>query len=289
MYIDLHCHTTASDGVLTPAELIQKAAKLKFSHIAKTDHDNVDLMAEFIAIAKKYRITPIPGIEISSRYYKKSVHIVGLNIDWQNKKLNQYANNCKTARKQRALKMISKLSQHGFKINRKKINRTVIVRPHVAASVTSHQKNKHRLMQEFSHIPSPSEFIQKYLARGCPCFVAKTFSIPARQAIKLIKQAHGLAILAHPKSKTPEFKYNNQFLNKLIKLPFDGIEVYASGNTQAETKYLKNLADKHNLLYSAGSDYHGIDAEYPLGICTNKKYVDAKKCQRLINKLQSII
>lgn len=285
MYVDFHTHTLASDGKLTPTQLVKKTKKLGILYLAKTDHDNVDLMDEFMQAGKKYGVHTIPGIEISSKYKGKSAHIVGLGIDWNDKEIRKYAKKCKVARKQRGLKMAEKLAGLGFEIKQSEIDRNVITRPHVANAVINHKLNKKRLLDEFGKIPNFSEFIQKYLAKEASCFVSKTFYMPAKPAIKMIHEANGLAIIGHPCSKTKEFSYSPKHLLKLIKLKFDGIEVYNPDATLVEIKYLKNLAKKYNLLISAGTDYHGIDTEFKLGRSNAGKYVREEMCGELVDSL----
>ncbi|MFH1889951.1 MAG: PHP domain-containing protein [Candidatus Kuenenbacteria bacterium] len=285
MYIDLHTHTIASDGILTPDELVKKAKKTGLSFIAKTDHDNVDLMDEFLKAGKKYGINTISGIEISSKYKNKSAHIVGLGIDYKDRKISEYSKKCGQARKKRALTMVKLLSKMGWKIKKSEIAARIITRPHVARAVLEHTGNRKRLMDEFGKIPNFSEFIQAYLAKDRAGYVKKSYYMPVKPAIRMIKMAGGLAILAHPKSKTTEFSYSQKHLLDLLKLKFDGIEVYSSGNTQAEINGLKKLAKKYGLLASAGSDYHGYDDEYPLGICNANGYAKEEMCEELLARL----
>lgn len=287
MYIDLHTHTIASDGKFTPTQLVKKAKQLGFSHLAKTDHDNVALMKEFLKAGEKYKINTIPGIEISSRYQGKALHITGLGINYQHPQIKAYSHKTKVARRERGLTMAKKLKQNGWKIKKSELKSITLTRPHVALSIINHPANKKRLLEEFGHLPSFAEFIQKYIIRGTLGFAPKNFYIKPQAAINLIHKAGGLAIIAHPSSKTPEFSYPTRHLINVIKtFNFDGLEVYNHDATAAEIKYLKSLAAKYNLLASAGSDFHGHDSKkYPLGICNNGKKVTAKMCQSLINKL----
>ncbi|OIO17287.1 hypothetical protein AUJ29_01805 [Candidatus Kuenenbacteria bacterium CG1_02_38_13] len=283
--IDLHTHTIASDGMLTPTDLVKKAKKNGLFCIAKTDHDNMDLMEEFLYAGKKYKIHTIPGIEISSKYKGKSAHIIGLGVDYRNKDLKKYSHKCARARKERALRMIKLLSKIGWKIKKTEIAVRIITRPHIAHAVLKHSGNQAMLRQKFGKIPNFSEFIRAYLAKGCSCYAKKKYYLGARQTIKMIHNAGGIAILAHPKSKTSEFSYSEKHLRQLLKLKFDGIEVYSSGNTREEIAKLKRLAKKFNILTSAGSDYHGYDDQFPLGICNAGKYVEGKMCKKLLIKL----
>ncbi len=286
MPIDLQTHTLASDGKLTPTELVKKAAQLGLLYIAKTDHDNLNLTAEFLAAGKKYNIHTIPGIELSSQFKGKSIHILGLGVDYKDKKIQAYSKKVAKLRKTRALKMVKKLNQAGWHIKRDEIKKKIIARPHVALSVINHPANKKRLIAEFKTLPTFSTFIRKYLVLGKPCYVDKPYRIPARQAIKLIKHAKGLAIISHPLSKSIQFNYTQKQFNDILKLNFDGLEVYSSEHTAQDIQRLKKIVKKYNLLASAGSDYHGHDEKVrPLGICHNGKYVDQKLCQPLLDKL----
>jgi hypothetical protein len=288
MFLDLHTHTIASDGCLTPTALVKKAQRLGFSFIAKTDHDNVDRMSEFISAGQKYGLKAIPGMEISSRYQGKSLHIVALGIDHQNKKIKLYSEKCRQARHLRGLKMADKLAKIGWHIKKSELKKTLLARPHIAFSVINHHQNKLRLMKEFGVIPNFSTFIRKYLAKGCSCYAPKKFYLRPLPAISMIHNAHGLAIIGHPVCKTEEFSYNQKHLLRIIKnLPFDGIEVYGRENSDAETSYLESLAQKHHLLVSAGSDYHGYDQEYPLGPIYKGKLVTTLMCTDLVKKLVS--
>ncbi|KKS42661.1 MAG: PHP domain protein [Candidatus Kuenenbacteria bacterium GW2011_GWA2_42_15] len=286
MYLDLHCHTIASDGCLTPTALIKKAKRLGLFYLAKTDHDNVDLMDEFLAAGKKYGLHAIPGMEISSRYLGKSLHIVALGVDYKSLKIKWYEEKCRAARKIRGLKMAAKLQKIGWQIKKSELNKTLLARPHIAFSVINHKQNKKRLLKEFGAIPNFSTFIKKYLAKGCPCFVPKKFYLQPLPSIKMIHSAGGLAIIGHPMSKTPEFSYGKEHLLKIIKkFPFDGVEAYGPENTPRETNYLLGLAKKYHLLISVGSDYHGYDQEFPLGVKYHGKLITASMCAELIKKL----
>lgn len=285
MYIDLQCHTLASDGKLSPAQLMRHAHQLGFSYIAKTDHDTLDLMKEFLAAGRKYKIKAIPGIEISARYKNKPIHILGLGIDSGHPAIKDYCRQAVDARRQRALNMAHKLEKQGWHILRSELDRKLIVRPHVAHSVIRHPKNKKRLLKEFGQLPDFSTFITAYMVKGQRAFVKKTFALKASEAIKVIQQAAGLSIIAHPGSTSQEFCYTEKYLAQAIHLGFDGLEVYSSAHSKKQTAYLKNIAKKYKLLISGGSDYHGYDTMRPLGICHNGQYIQEKDCAPLLKLL----
>jgi len=280
--LDLHTHTNASDGNLTPTQLVKKAKQLGLSYLAKTDHDTIGLTVEFLNAGKKYKLHTIPGIEISAQFQNKSVHIVGLNINYQNKKIIQYTKTYTHIRQIRSTKIISKLKKLGWHIDAKQLQRQLIGRPHMALAVIKHPQNKMRLKKEFGAIPRFGEFINAYITPGKSAYVPKSKHISAPDAINLIHQVNGLAILAHPLTKSNEFNYSQQHLKNLLKLKFDGLEVYSSEHTLIEIKKLLLLAKKHKLLISGGSDYH--DPDNDLGKY-NHRPLTTSLCQNLINVL----
>lgn len=286
MFIDLHTHTIASDGRLTPLELVKKAKKIGIFYLAKTDHDNVLMMDKFMAAGKKFGVKTIPGMEISSRYMDKTVHIAALGIDWRNKEIKKYMDKCRGARKERANEMVKKLQLNGFKIRKKEMDKIIITRPDIANAVIKHPQNRIRLMEEFGRMPDFPVFIEKYLVPGKVCYAPKKYHIRPEEATQMIHNAKGIAIVAHPCSKTPEFNYTKRQLNKIIALGFDGIEVYNPDATPKEVDYLKSLAEKNNLLISAGTDYHGsIDGGAELGKCYAGGYVEAMECEKLLKRI----
>lgn len=286
MYVDFHTHTIASDGRLTPEDLVTKAKSLGFSFIAKTDHDTVELTEEFLKAGEKHKLNTIPGIEVSSRYKDHTLHITGLGIDHHNKKLLAYTRKCTRARRKRGLDMTKKLKKHKWKIDQSHLEKNTITRPDVALAVIDHPDNKTRLIEEFGKIPSFSEFIQSYLVSGEPCYAPKKYYIKPLDAIRVIHSAGGLAIIAHPSCKTKEFNYSEKHLLQIIEdLPFDGLEVYNHDATTDEITSLLKIAKDKNLLISAGSDYHGYDAEFPLGICNAGDLLSVDACQPLLTKL----
>ena len=282
MKIDLHTHTIASDGELTPTQLVKKAKQLGIVYLAKTDHDSMDLTNEFLSAGKKYKIHTIAGIEISAQYNQISTHILGLGIDYKNKQLKNYTQKYKLIRKTRAEKIKNKLIKLNWHIDQQQLNHSLIARPHLALAVIKHPANQSRLLQEFAHLPTFGEFIQSYIIPGRPAYVSKSSRPTAIAAIKLIRQAGGLAILAHPYTKSKEFNYSQHHLKQLLQLNFDGLEIYYPEHTPSEIKYLIQLAKRYNLLISGGSDYH--DTKNKLGYY-GRHQLTANLCQNLIDKL----
>jgi len=285
MKIDLHTHSIASDGKLTPTQLVKKAKRLGIIYLAKTDHDSIDLMEEFLKAGKKYNIHTITGIEISAHYKQISSHILGLNIDYKNQELKDYMRKYKLIRQARAQKIKAKLNKLGWQIDQQQLRRSLIARPHLALAVIKHPANKARLFKEFGHLPTFGEFIQRYIIPGQPAYAPKSSRIQASAAISLIHRAKGLAILAHPYSKSEEFNYSQDYLKQLVQLNFDGLEIYYPEHTPSEIKKLIQLAKHHNLLISGGSDYH--DTKNKLGYY-GRRALKVKLCQDLIDKITTM-
>jgi len=248
-YIDLHTHSTASDGTMTPSELIEYAMEKNLAAIAITDHDTVEGVQQVI---RNHAVNPyievIPGIEISVEY-EGEMHILGYYIDVEHPLLNQTLERLREFRNRRNPKILEKLNQMGFSITldevAAKANGEIIGRPHIAA-----------VMQEKGFVSSINEAFEKYLDVGKPAYVSRQRLTP-REGIKLIKDAGGIAVLAHPvylEKKGVEFE---ELLKRLIDDGLDGMECYYATYSKMEQDQYLALAAKYNLLVTGGSDFHG--------------------------------
>jgi 3',5'-nucleoside bisphosphate phosphatase len=248
VYADLHTHTTASDGTLSPAEVVRKAKEIGLNTIAITDHDTLSGFDEAFAEAKIQGINVVPGIEISCGWEGRdsSVHVVGLFIDPKSKPLTQMLDEQKKYRFTRALKILQLLENEG--INTKKLldefNSTpekVLGRPHIA-----------RYLVENNYVKDFQQAFEKYLLRGRPAYVPKQNVLP-ETGVEMIHKAGGLAIVAHP-GLIPDW---DNVWDKLKILPWDGIEVYYSEHKNCEVNKFLAITERHNLVPVGGSDYHG--------------------------------
>ncbi|MBZ4644988.1 MAG: 3,5-nucleoside bisphosphate phosphatase [Petroclostridium sp.] len=252
-YIDLHVHTTASDGSMTPSQVVQYAAKKNLAAIAITDHDTIEGVSEGVEQGKKEGIEVVPGIEISVDFGVE-MHILGYFIDIDSTILNDTLNKLKYYRDQRNPQIIQKLNELGVEITmdevESKANGRIVGRPHIAA-----------VMIDKGYVNSTDEAFDRYLSVGRPAYVKKQKLLP-EEGIELIKQAGGFAVLAHPiflKKEDEELEY---LLRQLIRYGLDGIEGYYSDySAEVSNKYLA-LARKYNLIVTGGSDYHGKSKPY---------------------------
>jgi hypothetical protein len=262
--LDLHTHTTVSDGSFTPQEILAKAAELDLQYFAITDHDTIDALEQIEEIPAG--VVFINGVEISAEF-PKTLHILGYNFDSQNQKLRSILHELQEFRKKRNAKMLQKLAENGFHISLEELETEakgeLVGRPHFA-----------NLMFKKGYIGSYQEAFDLYLDKGKPFYMNKKRLAP-KLAVELILQAGGIPVLAHPY----QTKLNDEDLDKLIKELKDyglmGIEVYYSqhSNEQIE-KYLK-FSEKFNLLATAGSDFHGINKPHiPLGMDVPQKHLE---------------
>ena len=248
-YIDLHVHSTASDGTLTPSEVVDYAVKKNLYAIALTDHDTTDGIYE-AKNASGGRLEVIPGIEISADFNGTDLHILGLNIDYKNKEFAEKIDECKRLRVERNKKMIEKLNKCGFPITEKIITERYgddasITRAHFA-----------RYLLDEGYVKTKDEAFTKYLNKNAPCYVSRVQMKPAT-AIDIILKAGGHPVLAHPLL----YHFNRERLLSLIsylkELGLEGIEAIYSLNSKEDDEFLNKTAKRYGLYITGGSDFHG--------------------------------
>jgi predicted metal-dependent phosphoesterase TrpH len=249
MSIDLHTHSTTSDGTMSPADLVKYAHKKGLSAIAITDHDTIDGIDEGVATGNILGLEVVPGIELSVKYGDHNVHLLGYLFDWQHKDLHVGLTQLQAGRFERNKKIIAKLNMLGLTIQFSELKKSAGPgqngRPHIA-----------RLMIQKGFVRTMDEAFEKYLGHGGLAYVSR-FVYGVRDAIALIKNAGGVAVLAHPFQLD---KVVDNFANELYQLRamgLDGIEVYYPTHSRQFRKRLISLAEKHSLLLTGGSDYHG--------------------------------
>lgn len=249
--IDLHTHSNKSDGELSPSALMETAYKCGVRTISLTDHDNVSGNAEAMKKCKELGMKFITGIEISADEFR-DLHILGYNIDINNTELLEKCEIFAESRRGRVTEMINLLARNNIFITEddvvKQSKDGIIARPHFAGA-----------MIEKGYVSTTEEAFEKYLAT--PEFhKIKRYKAPFKEAIELIHNAGGLAVMAHPfQIEKSERQFNfDSFVAELVKNGLDGMECYYSRHTpEMFERYLK-IAEKYNLCVSIGSDYHGI-------------------------------
>jgi 3',5'-nucleoside bisphosphate phosphatase len=245
--VDLHVHSTASDGKLSPAQIIARAAEIGLKVIALTDHDSVDGIIPALEAVKVFpSLTFIPGVEISTDLADGEAHILGYFIDYASPELAKLLQKSRDSRSGRGKRMVEKLNSLGVNITWDRVQQIAgdgaIGRPHVA-----------RAMMEKGYIKQFEEAFDKYIGHGGPAYVEREKMTP-EEAVSMIVNAKGLPALAHPFTvKDPEAMVIN-----LKKAGLVGLEVYYKDNTPNQTANTLQLAKKYGLIPTGGTDFHGI-------------------------------
>jgi len=251
-FVDLHTHTTASDGCLTPEELLALADRELLAAVAITDHDTVDALAPARAAAVRYPdLTFIPGVEVSARPPSGTLHILGLDIDEQTASLAALAGELRGARAQRNEKIVAKLQALGIDIDMNDV-RAAAERPAVGEeSEVLSRVHIAEAMRRKGRVRTLDEAFDRYIAKGRPAYADRERPTAA-DAVAAIHEAGGLAALAHP----IQLRYGNR-LQDLIHAGLNGIEVYHSDHTPQQTRLYLDLARRYELTVVGGSDFHG--------------------------------
>ncbi len=247
--IDLHIHSTASDGRLSPEDIVAKSTELGLTVIALADHDSIDGIAPAQAAAKAFPgLRIIPATEISTDVPDGDIHVLGYFVDYTDLELRSALARLRNSRQGRAQRMIKKLANLGIHVDWQRVQEIAgsgsMGRPHLAQA-----------MLEKGYITSMKEAFVKYIGRGCPAYVEREKMTPI-EAVALVLKANGLPVLAHP------FTVNDPeaIMAELKAAGLVGIEAYYNGYTADEINRLVSLANRYGLIATGGSDYHGLEA-----------------------------
>ena len=252
-YVDLHCHSTASDGTFTPSDVVDLAVRSGLSALALTDHDTIGGVAEAAAAARTAGIDFLPGIEISCDVPKPAtMHLLGYGVDPASPVLLELTRRLIEGRNDRNPRIIRKLNELGVAITMQELeaeaNGGVIGRPHIAA-----------ILLRKGYVTSIKQAFDKYLAPGGAAYFDKERVSP-EQAIILVKQSGGLPVLAHPSQlRTENDAQLERMVKDLVDLGLVGLEVIHSDHDAAQVEKYSKLADRYGLLKTGGSDFHGTN------------------------------
>lgn len=255
MLVDLHMHSTFSDGRYTPTQLVQEAVAKGLQVIAITDHDSWNGMEEALAAAQGTGLRVLTGVELSTQYEKDSVHVLGYHVSTACQPLLERMNEMRHKREHRLFEMLAKLDSLGYHIEVDACDpkNRAVGRPHVAKALVA--KGYFKTVQDVFDV---------LLHQGGPAYVPQPKMTPA-EGVELIHKAGGIAVLAHP-SELADMTLPERLL---AEVPFDGLEVYhPSAATQEQQAHWLALAKERNLLVGGGSDFHAIPDRFPktLGI-----------------------
>ena len=249
--VDLHVHSLKSDGSLTPSELVDKALSLNLRAFALTDHDCTDGLPEAMEYAKDKDVEVIPGIELSTGYNGKDVHIVGLDIDYKNESLQKWLTDFRSSRDLRNQKMCDKLrTEAGIDISYETLKATdpgaVITRSHYAKFLFAH-----------GYVKSIREAFDRYIGDHAKYYVPRE-KIDPGEAVKVILLSGGIPVLAHPVLYHLTKKQLSELVSMLKEAGLIGIEAIYSTYAPSDEREIKALAKEYDLAISGGSDYHGV-------------------------------
>lgn len=271
--IDLHVHSSCSDGTMTPAALVDHAMEKGLAAFALTDHDTVDGLDQAMHYAESLRARGIsevpeviPGIELSSEYQGRDIHILGLYIDYRNERFQNSLRDFVDSRSVRNRKICALLQQAGVPVSYEELEAaypdSVITRAHFA-----------RYMLEKGYVGSRQEAFERYVGDHAPCYVPRE-KIKSAQAVELILQAAGIPVLAHPILYHMSEERLDALILELKKAGLMGIEAIYSTYSPADERQIRSLAAKYDLLLSGGSDFHGANKpDIDLGSGRGRLYV----------------
>jgi predicted metal-dependent phosphoesterase TrpH len=249
--VDLHLHTTASDGVLTPSEIVRYGKKRGLQAIAITDHDTIEGLEEGLSEGEKIGFEVIPGVEISAEYSPGSMHLLGYFLDIHHPLLIERLQYLQKARAERNPKIIENLNRLGIRVTLEEVVEASgggqVGRPHFA-----------EVLLKKGYVRSFQEAFDRFLKKGAQAYVDKVRFTP-EEALHFIRRAGGVPVLAHPKTLGIQSSALEDLFHHLMKEGLQGIEVFYPEHSAPEVAQFKAMAERNGLLMTGGTDYHGIE------------------------------
>jgi predicted metal-dependent phosphoesterase TrpH len=267
-YVDLHTHSTASDGVYSPTELLQHAKEVGLRVLALTDHDSTEGVSEATRAAQALGIDFIPGIEISTDVGGGEVHMLGYFLEYERPAFQAVLKTLRNARERRGERMVELLNEQGIDITWERVREIAqgaVGRPHVAQALL-----------EAGYVQSIGEAFDKYIGKDCPAYVPR-YKLSPKDAVRLIVSANGLPVIAHPIT-LPGLEELRRWLPGLCAAGLVGLETYYGPYTAEDEQTLLALANEYHLIPTGGTDFHGPGIHpTPLG----GRYVPYEAVERL--------
>ncbi len=264
---DLHIHTNASDGIMSPCEVVRWSNIKRLRAIGITDHDTVKGIGPALASSSYFGVEIVPGIELSTMYESEEIHILGYYINYKDKWFLSILDEIQDSRSKRAEKIVNKLNELGVNITilevRALAGAGAIGRPHIA-----------RAMIERGYINNIKEAFDKYIGNGCPAYTER-YKLSSEEAISVVKNVGGIPVIAHP-----GLIKDRANIGKVIELGIEGMEVFHPKHDSETIRDMLTVAESKKLLITGGSDCHGVklNNEPILGSCSiDYKYVKMLK------------
>jgi hypothetical protein len=267
-HIDLHTHSTASDGIYSPTELLQRAKSIDLRILALTDHDTTGGLEEAAQVAAKLDIDFLPGIEINTDVAGGEVHMLGYFPEYQRPAFQAVLKVLRDARERRGQRMVELLNEQGINVSWERVRAIAegaVGRPHVA-----------KALLEAGYVQTIGEAFDKYIGTGCYAYVPR-YRLTPEDAVHLIASANGLPVMAHP-VELPGLEELRNWLPGLKEAGMVGLETYYGPYTTEDEQALRALADEYDLIPTGGTDFHGPGIHpTPLG----GRYVPYEAVERL--------
>jgi hypothetical protein len=263
--IDLHTHTTASDGLLSPDAVVQLARDGGVTVLAVADHDTTAAVDAAVAAGKRLGVEVIPAVEINTDVDEAEVHVLGYYIDHRAPWFQEFLTQLRDGRENRAAKMVGKLNALGIPVDYARVRALAegaVGRPHVA-----------RALVEVGAVRTTDEAFQKYIGRTGPAYVER-MKVTPEDAVRVIVRAGGIAVLAHP-----GWGVRDEWIPPLVEAGLEGVEAYYPDHTPAMTAHFMELAERYHLLVTGGTDFHGGDLATRVAI--GSQYVPPEVVERL--------
>jgi 3',5'-nucleoside bisphosphate phosphatase len=245
--VDLHTHSTASDGIYSPGELLHQARDVGLRVLALTDHDSTNGIGEAAQVARTLDLELIPGIEINTDGSGSEIHILGYFPEYQRPAFQHVLQVLRDARVHRGERIVERLNQQGVHISWKRVRQIAqgaVGRPHIAGALL-----------EAGYVKSIPEAFEKYIGTNCPAYVPR-YKLTVEDGIHLIASANGLPVMAHPAEMLASDTLH-KWLPRLCAAGMVGLETYYGQYTPDIERELRALADKYHLIPTGGSDFHG--------------------------------
>lgn len=251
--MDLHVHTTASDGTLSPSAAVAEAVRQGVSLLAISDHDTTAGIREAEEAAGERGITLVPGVELSVGSGEREIHVLGYFVDPEHEELGAALSRVRDARNTRNERILARLAELGAAVDPERVREIAggesVGRPHIA-----------RALVEAGHVSSQGEAFGRYLARGKPGYVGRDRLSP-EEAVEVIRAAGGIPVLAHPAKIGPR-----QVIEPILDAGMEGVEAYHSDHAPKDVEMLLAIAEERGLLVTGGTDSHGPHSEKPVAI-----------------------
>ncbi len=280
--VDLHTHSTASDGTFPPADLVKKAHAENISVLALTDHDTMDGVPEAVQAGKECGIEVIRGVELSIKWQPGEFHLLGLGVSQDCPEMQTLLSNAQKKRIERNDQLIQKFKETGIEIDKDRLAQLAeggsIGRPHFA-----------RYLMEEKKVKTIQEAFEKYLAKGRPCYIERD-AVLLRNALQAIKAAQGVSVIAHPMSLYLSWAKLPAAIAEFKAQGLMGIEAWHSGARYGECIRLEKLANSLKMIVTGGSDFHGANRKNrPLGKTVQGLPIDDRfYTENLLPALQTV-